>query len=64
MGAPPPTRLAEVGPGLVDAIRAGLSNGDWLYRYRAADDFGTPEVAFVICSFWLVEALGRTGKPE
>jgi len=48
----------------IDAIRSGLANGDWLYRYRAADDFGTPEVAFVICSFWLVEALARSGRQE
>lgn len=48
----------------VDAIRSGLSSGDWLYRYRSVDDFGTPEVAFVICSFWLVEALARTGRGD
>jgi GH15 family glucan-1,4-alpha-glucosidase len=48
----------------IDAIRSGLANGDWLYRYRSVDDFGTPEVAFVICSFWLVDALARTGRND
>jgi len=49
----------------IDAIRDGLSMDGWLYRYRADDGFGRPEVAFVICSFWLVEALARTGRvPE
>ncbi|MFM1848810.1 MAG: hypothetical protein RL417_2284 [Pseudomonadota bacterium] len=32
-----------------------------LYRYRRADDFGTPRGSFVICSYWLTEALARLG---
>jgi GH15 family glucan-1,4-alpha-glucosidase len=48
----------------IDAIQAGLSRDGWLFRYRSQDDFGTPEVAFVICSFWLVEALARTDRME
>jgi GH15 family glucan-1,4-alpha-glucosidase len=31
----------------------------FLYRYRRADDFGCPTSAFLICSFWLVQALAR-----
>ena len=46
----------------IDAIQDGLSRDGWLFRYRADDGFGAPEVAFVICSFWLVEALARTGR--
>ena len=46
----------------IDAIEAGLSRDGWLLRYRAADDFGKPETAFIICSFWLVEALAKTGQ--
>ncbi len=35
------------------------------YRYRHADDFGTPETTFLICSFWYVEALACVGRvPE
>lgn len=48
----------------IDAIRNGLVRDGWLFRYRANDGFGTPEVAFVICSFWLVEALVRTDRTE
>ena len=48
----------------IDAIQAGLSRDGWLFRYRADDGFGAPEVAFVICSFWLVEALAQTGRVE
>ena len=48
----------------IDAIQAGLSRDGWLFRYRADDDFGKPEVAFVICSFWLVEALVRIDRVQ
>jgi GH15 family glucan-1,4-alpha-glucosidase len=48
----------------IEAIQAGLSRDGWLFRYRADDGFGAPEVAFVICSFWLVEALAQTGRVE
>lgn len=41
----------------VDAICNELSLDGWLRRYNFDDGFGPPSVAFVICSFWLVEAL-------
>ncbi|MBD2770501.1 glycoside hydrolase family 15 protein [Hymenobacter sp. BT664] len=34
------------------------------YRYRHADDFGTPETTFLICSFWYVEALAVVGRTD
>jgi GH15 family glucan-1,4-alpha-glucosidase len=48
----------------VDAIRQGLGRHGWLLRYRNEDGFGRPEVAFVICTFWLVEALAQLGRME
>ncbi len=36
----------------------------FLYRYRRADDFGTPESAFMICSFWLIQAVAAIGDRE
>lgn len=40
-----------------------LSAGNGLfYRYLHKDDFGKPETAFLICSFWHVEALVMTGR--
>ena len=32
------------------------------YRYKHEDDFGEPESAFLICSFWHVEALASVGR--
>ncbi len=47
----------------VDAIAGGLEQDGWLFRYRLDDGFGRPEVAFVVCTFWLVEALAVIGRP-
>jgi GH15 family glucan-1,4-alpha-glucosidase len=48
--------------GTVDAVREGLSRDGWLLRYRRDDGFGEPSVAFIICTFWLVEALAAIGR--
>jgi len=32
------------------------------YRYKHADDFGSPETTFLICAFWYVEALACVGR--
>ena len=45
----------------VDAIRTGLDRDGWLRRY-AEDDIGDTTNAFVICTFWLVEALAALGR--
>ena len=50
--------------GTIEAIRRELSaGGPLLYRYRPRSD-GLPggEGAFLPCSFWLVQALARTGR--
>jgi len=46
----------------INAITSDLTRGDWLLRYQLNDGFGTPTVAFVICTFWLVEALASVGR--
>ena len=43
----------------IDAVRAELSDGPWLYRMTGSRSF---EGAFVACSFWLVDALVRSGQ--
>lgn len=48
----------------VDAIRGELSKGGWMMRYLNDDGLGVPSVAFVICSFWLAEALARLGHRD
>jgi GH15 family glucan-1,4-alpha-glucosidase len=48
--------------GTIDAIRASLSKDGWLFRYRLDDGFGQPTVAFIICTFWLAEALAAVGR--
>jgi len=48
--------------GTVEAAERYLKHGDFLRRYHAPDDFGEPEVAFTICSFWYVDALAAVGR--
>lgn len=49
----------------VNAISSGLSRDGWLFRYQMDDGFGRPSVAFIICTFWMIEALTHLGrKPE
>lgn len=38
--------------------------GGLLRRYDVADDFGVPEAAFTVCSFWLAEALAMVGRGD
>ena len=35
-----------------------------MYRYIEADDFGVPENAFVVCTFWYIYALATLGRME
>jgi GH15 family glucan-1,4-alpha-glucosidase len=48
----------------VDAIENVLADGPFMRRYEAPDDFGLPEVAFNVCSFWRLDALARIGRTE
>lgn len=48
----------------VERIGATLRRGKHLFRYHAADDFGAPENAFNICTFWYIDALARIGRKE
>lgn len=55
---PDDPRLAST----IDAVIRELTDEGWLLRYRAADDFGVPEVAFTLCTFWLAESLARISR--
>ena len=48
----------------VEAIGRQLRRGDFLLRYDEPDDFGAPETAFVVCTFWWVLALAHLGERE
>ncbi len=48
----------------VQAIEGELRRGFHVMRYVAADDFGTPETAFLICRFWLIDAMYEIGRRE
>jgi GH15 family glucan-1,4-alpha-glucosidase len=44
------------------ALEANLCEGPYMRRYEAPDDYGRPETAFNVCSFWRIDALARTGR--
>jgi GH15 family glucan-1,4-alpha-glucosidase len=57
-GAPDPERLSST----VTAIQRGLGSGAVLRRYSGEDGLRGGEGAFLCCSFWLADALARTGR--
>jgi GH15 family glucan-1,4-alpha-glucosidase len=59
--------LAEDDPrfaGTVRAIERELRRGDFVFRYVEADDFGKPENAFLVCTFWYINALAALGRRD
>lgn len=46
----------------VDAIAERLTQGPFVSRYTGEDGLAGAEGSFLACSFWLVEALARTGR--
>jgi GH15 family glucan-1,4-alpha-glucosidase len=49
--------------GTVAAVRRRLAAGPYVLRYSGDDGLAGREGAFLACSFWLVDALARTGRP-
>ncbi|BCK88449.1 trehalase [Sideroxyarcus emersonii] len=65
--------LAEVGfldaadprfAATVSAVEQDLRRGDFIFRYVEKDDFGEPENAFLVCTFWYVNALAALDRRE
>ena len=46
------------------AVETGLRRGSYMLRYATEDDFGLPQTAFNVCTFWLIEALHFTGRDD
>jgi GH15 family glucan-1,4-alpha-glucosidase len=58
---PDDPRLAST----IDAVMANLSDErGLLYRYRGDDGLDGEEGSFLLCTFWLAEALAATGRPD
>lgn len=50
--------------GTLAAVEKQLRHGDHIYRYVAPDDFGVPETAFTVCTFWYIDALAAVGRRD
>jgi GH15 family glucan-1,4-alpha-glucosidase len=48
----------------VQAVKKALFHQGLMYRYKNEDDFGNPSSSFIICTFWLIQALFQTGQHE
>jgi GH15 family glucan-1,4-alpha-glucosidase len=46
----------------VEVVARELKREQHVMRYVSADDFGLPETAFLICRFWLIDALWVIGQ--
>jgi GH15 family glucan-1,4-alpha-glucosidase len=59
---------SDINMATLNAIQANLQTGatrpasSFYYRYLRNDDFGRPQSAFLICSFWVAQGLARMGR--
>ena len=50
--------------GTVAAVERHLRKGDFIFRYTQKDDFGEPQTAFLVCTFWYIDALAALGRHD
>ncbi|HTC09810.1 MAG TPA: glycoside hydrolase family 15 protein [Acetobacteraceae bacterium] len=48
----------------LDIIKHRLLRDGFVMRYVDPDDFGKPEAAFLVCTFWYIEALANVGRRD
>jgi GH15 family glucan-1,4-alpha-glucosidase len=59
--------VADDDPRYVATVRAigqELRRGEFVFRYTTSDDFGTPSNAFLVCTFWYINALVAIGERD
>ncbi len=59
--------VADDDPRFVATVRAigkELRRGKFVFRYTTPDDFGTPSNAFLVCTFWYINALAAIGDRD
>jgi GH15 family glucan-1,4-alpha-glucosidase len=50
--------------GTIRLVEERLARGPFVYRYAAGRSLHGPEGAFLLCSFWLIECLARSGQRD
>ncbi|MEW5746409.1 MAG: glycoside hydrolase family 15 protein [Nitrospirota bacterium] len=50
--------------GTIDAVKQNLMRNGFVYRYLTDDGLPGREGCFILCSFWLVDALALSGRRE
>lgn len=48
----------------LDVAAKRLMKNGFMMRYREADDFGKPSNAFLLCTFWYIDALASVGRRQ
>jgi GH15 family glucan-1,4-alpha-glucosidase len=48
----------------LDVVGKRLMRNGFLMRYIEADDFGKPSNAFLLCTFWYIDALASVGRRD
>jgi GH15 family glucan-1,4-alpha-glucosidase len=46
----------------LEVVASRLMRDGFVFRYHEADDFGKPETAFLVCTFWYCDALALAGR--
>jgi GH15 family glucan-1,4-alpha-glucosidase len=46
----------------LEIVEKRLVKSGFVMRYDEADDFGLPENAFLLCTFWYIDALAKAGR--
>jgi GH15 family glucan-1,4-alpha-glucosidase len=59
--------LEKNDPRIIDMVKNtynNLTKDGYVLRYKAIDEFGLPQNAFIVCTFWMINALYLIGQEE